>query len=48
MPSWVIIGAAIRELDIPIGSVLASPRCRTVETAMLEQWRDLTPVPAGR
>lgn len=29
------IGAAIRELGIPIGSVLASPLCRTVETAML-------------
>jgi hypothetical protein len=29
------IGAAIRELRIPIGRVLASPFCRTVETAML-------------
>jgi phosphohistidine phosphatase SixA len=29
------IGAAIRELKIPIGKVLASPRCRTLETAML-------------
>ena len=29
------IGSAIRELAIPIGRVLASPRCRTVETAML-------------
>jgi len=29
------IGAAIRDLKIPIGSVLASPRCRTLETAML-------------
>ena len=29
------IGAAIRALDVPIGSVLASPLCRTVETAML-------------
>ena len=29
------IGAAIRALAIPIGSVLASPLCRTVETAML-------------
>ena len=28
-------GAAIRALAIPIGSVLASPLCRTVETAML-------------
>lgn len=29
------IGAAIRSLDIPIGSVLASPYCRTMETAKL-------------
>jgi phosphohistidine phosphatase SixA len=29
------IGAAIRALAIPIGSVLASPLCRTAETAML-------------
>jgi hypothetical protein len=29
------IGQAIRELKIPIGPVLASPRCRTLETAML-------------
>ena len=29
------IGAAIRELKIPVGPVLASPRCRTAETAML-------------
>jgi len=29
------IGAAIRELQIPIGSVLASPFCRTVDTAVL-------------
>ena len=29
------IGAAVRELRIPVGSVLASPFCRTVETAML-------------
>jgi len=29
------IGAAIRELQIPIDKVLASPFCRTVETAML-------------
>jgi phosphohistidine phosphatase SixA len=29
------IGAAIRALAIPIRSVLASPLCRTVETAML-------------
>jgi len=28
-------GAAIRELGIPIGRVLASPFCRTVETAQL-------------
>ena len=29
------IGAAIRSLDIPIGQILASPYCRTVETASL-------------
>lgn len=29
------IGAAFRELGIPVGKVLASPRCRTMETAML-------------
>jgi phosphohistidine phosphatase SixA len=29
------IGAAIRELRIPVERVLASPFCRTVETAML-------------
>ena len=29
------IGADLRELDIPIGSVLASPFCRTMETAKL-------------
>jgi phosphohistidine phosphatase SixA len=29
------IGAAMRKLDIPLGRVLASPRCRTLETAVL-------------
>lgn len=29
------IGAAFRELKIPVGPVLASPRCRTMETALL-------------
>jgi hypothetical protein len=29
------IGVAFRELKIPVGSVLASPRCRTMETAVL-------------
>ena len=29
------IGAAFRALKIPVGNVLASPRCRTMETAML-------------
>jgi hypothetical protein len=29
------IGAAFRELKIPVGQVLSSPRCRTMETAML-------------
>ena len=29
------IGAAFRDLKIPVGRVLASPRCRTMETATL-------------
>lgn len=29
------IGAAFKELKIPVGSVFASPRCRTMETAQL-------------
>src|SRR5688572_9120027 len=29
------IGAAFKELKIPVGRSLASPRCRTMETAML-------------
>jgi len=29
------IGAALRELSIPVGNVLASPYCRTMETAQL-------------
>ena len=29
------IGAAFKELKIPVGKALASPRCRTMETAML-------------
>lgn len=29
------IGHGIRDLKIPVGQVLASPRCRTMETAML-------------
>src|SRR5688572_19367097 len=29
------IGAAFRALKIPVGNVLASPRCRTMETALL-------------
>ena len=29
------IGAAFRELKIPVENVLASPRCRTMETALL-------------
>lgn len=35
------IGDAIRSLDIPVGQVLASPYCRTVQTATL---MDLGPV----
>jgi phosphohistidine phosphatase SixA len=48
-------GAAIRELRIPVGRVLASPFCRTVETAQLlfgraekmQEVRGGPPVPAG-
>ncbi len=31
------IGAALRRLEVPVGEVLASPYCRTVETARLMQ-----------
>jgi phosphohistidine phosphatase SixA len=49
------IGEAIRALQVPIGSVLASPLCRTVETAVLAfgsaeksmAARDPGPEPAG-
>jgi phosphohistidine phosphatase SixA len=46
------IGAAIRELRIPVDRVLASPFCRTVETAMLafgkaEKTSDLRGWPAS-
>jgi len=46
-----VIGAAIKRLGIPIGTVLASPYCRTVETAMLvfgkaEKSRDVIGGPA--
>jgi len=30
-----VVGAAIKQLAIPVGAVLASPFCRTVETAQL-------------
>jgi phosphohistidine phosphatase SixA len=41
------IGAALRELRIPIGAVLASPYCRTMETARLMFGR-ATATPAVR
>ena len=49
------IGEAIRALGIPIGVVLASPRCRTVETATLafgaaersDAVREAGPAPPG-
>jgi phosphohistidine phosphatase SixA len=49
------IGEAIRALQIPIGTVLASPLCRTVETAVLafgstqksSAAREAGPAPAG-
>ena len=41
------IGAALRELSIPVGNVLASPYCRTMETAQLMFGRAIT-TPAVR
>lgn len=46
------IGAAVRALRVPVGQVLASPFCRTVQTAELafggaERAEALLPVPAG-
>ena len=41
------IGAALRELSIPVGDVLASPYCRTMETARLMFGR-ATAAPAVR
>jgi len=42
------IGATLRELRIPIGAVLASPYCRTMETAQLMFGRALaTPAVRG-
>ena len=41
------IGAAVRRLGLPVGEVLASPYCRTMETAMLMFGR-ATPSPAAR
>ena len=49
------IGEAIRALDVPIGAVLASPLCRTVDTAVLAfgsaqksmATREAGPDPAG-
>lgn len=40
------IGEAIRELDIPVGRVVASPFCRTVETAELAFDDEVTTDPA--
>lgn len=48
------LGAALRELDLPVGTVLASPYCRTVDTAELAFGRAvsadglLTPTPDDR
>jgi phosphohistidine phosphatase SixA len=46
------LGAALRQLDVPVGRVLASPYCRTLDTAELAFGRAvvedglLTPTPA--
>jgi phosphohistidine phosphatase SixA len=42
----VAIGLAIRNLGIPVGKVLASPYCRTVETARLMQIGPVEPTTA--
>jgi hypothetical protein len=42
-----VLGAALRDLDIPVGDVLASPYCRTLETARLMFGR-ATATPAVR
>lgn len=46
------IGAALRRLEVPVGEVLASPYCRTVDTAELAFGRvrpddALLPIPRG-
>lgn len=46
------IGAALRELDVPVGRVLTSPYCRTAETAELAfgqaaEEDALLPIPSG-
>ena len=41
------IGAAVRKLDLPIDKVIASPLCRTMETARLA-FGQAQPVPAMR
>ena len=46
------IGDAVRALDVPVGRVLASPYCRTLETAELafddvQEEEVLLPVPTG-
>jgi broad specificity phosphatase PhoE len=35
------IGSALRRLEVPVGEVMASPYCRTVETARLMQLGDV-------
>ena len=42
-----VLGAALRDLDVPVGDVLASPYCRTMETARLMFGR-ATATPAVR
>jgi phosphohistidine phosphatase SixA len=39
----VVIGNAIRKLEIPVSEMLASPYCRTVETARLMALGQVTP-----
>ena len=41
----IAMGKAIRDLKIPLGDVYSSPTYRALETARLEQWMNVMPVP---
>ena len=44
--SAIATGQSIKTLDVPIGKVMASPYCRTVETARLMQLGSVEPTTA--